>query len=75
MTFLAALCHDQIDAPRFIEGPIDGESFRPYIEKILLPTLRPDNLGSHKRQNRAPANSLRRPQAAGETVQAFAPEE
>ena len=35
-------------------GPIDGESFRLYVEKVLLPTLRPgnivimDNLGSHK---------------------------
>jgi len=54
MTFLAALRHDRLDAPWFIEGPIDGESFRIYIEKVLLPTLRPDdivvmdNLGSHK---------------------------
>ena len=54
MTFLAALRHDRIDAPWFIEGPIDGESFRLYVEKVLLPTLRPgdivimDNLGSHK---------------------------
>ncbi|WP_369810016.1 IS630 family transposase [Bradyrhizobium sediminis] len=54
MTFLAALRHDRIDAPWFIEGPIDGESFRTYVEKALLPTLRPgdivvmDNLGSHK---------------------------
>jgi putative transposase len=54
MTFLAALRHDRIDAPWFIEGPIDGESFRTYVEKVLLPTLRPgdivvmDNLGSHK---------------------------
>ena len=54
MTFLAALRHDRIDAPWFIEGPIDGESFRTYIEKVLLPTLRPgdivvlDNLGSHR---------------------------
>jgi transposase len=54
MTFLAALRHDRIDAPWFIEGPIDGESFRSYVEKVLLPTLRPgdivvmDNLGSHK---------------------------
>jgi transposase len=54
MTFLAALRHDRIDAPWFIEGPIDGESFRTYVEKILRPTLRPgdivvmDNLGSHK---------------------------
>jgi transposase len=54
MTFLAALRHDRIEAPWFIEGPIDGESFRLYVEKVLLPTLRPgdivimDNLGSHK---------------------------
>jgi transposase len=54
MTFLAALRHDRIDAPWFIEGPIDGESFRTYVEGVLVPTLRPgdlvimDNLGSHK---------------------------
>jgi transposase len=54
MTFLAALRHDRIEAPWFIDGPIDGESFRLYVEKVLLPTLRPgdivimDNLGSHK---------------------------
>jgi transposase len=54
MTFLAALRHDRIDAPWFIEGPIDGQSFRVYVEKVLMPTLRPgdivvlDNLGSHK---------------------------
>ena len=54
MTFLAALRHDRIDAPWFIEGPIDRASFRVYVEKVLLPTLRPgdvvimDNLGSHK---------------------------
>jgi transposase len=53
-TFVAALRHDRIDAPWLLEGPIDGESFRTYIEKVLLPTLRPrdivfmDNLGSHK---------------------------
>src|ERR1700752_1234371 len=54
MTFLAALRHDRIVAPWFLEGPIDGESFRLYVEKVLLPTLHPgdivimDNLGSHK---------------------------
>ena len=54
MTFLAALRHDRIDAPWFIEGSIDGESFRTYVEKALAPTLKPgdlvimDNLGSHK---------------------------
>ena len=53
-TFLAALRHDRIDAPWLIDGPIDGESFRTYVEQILVPVLRPgdivviDNLGSHK---------------------------
>ncbi len=53
-TFLAALRHDRIAAPWLLEGPIDGESFRLYVEKVLVPTLRPgdivimDNLGSHK---------------------------
>jgi transposase len=54
MTFLAALRYDRIDAPWFLEGPIDGESFRIYVANVLVPTLRPgdiviiDNLGSHK---------------------------
>src|SRR5262249_55471277 len=53
-TFLAALRHDRIEAPWVVDGPIDGKSFRIYVENILLPTLRPadivimDNLGSHK---------------------------
>ena len=38
-TFLAALRHDRIDAPWLLEGPIDGESFTIYVEKVLLPTL------------------------------------
>ena len=54
MTFLAALRHDRIDAPWVLDGPINGESFRTYVEKVLVPTLQPgdivvmDNLGSHK---------------------------
>ncbi len=54
ITFLAALRHDRIEAPWLLEGPIDGASFRLYVEKVLVPTLRPgdlvimDNLGSHK---------------------------
>lgn len=53
-TFLAALRLDRIDAPWLIEGPIDGESFRTYVERVLVPTLGEgdvvimDNLGSHK---------------------------
>jgi transposase len=58
MTFLAALRHDRIDAPWVLDGPIDGpingDAFRIYVEKGLVPTLQPgdivilDNLGSHK---------------------------
>src|SRR6201984_1096974 len=44
MTFLAALRRDRIDAPWFIDGPIDGESFRTYVAKVLLPTLRPGDI-------------------------------
>ncbi|PZA09438.1 IS630 family transposase [Rhodopseudomonas palustris] len=54
LTFLAALRCDGVTAPWLLEGPINGESFRLYVESILVPTLRPgdivimDNLGSHK---------------------------
>jgi transposase len=54
LTFLAALRHDRIDAPCVLDGPINGESFKAYVEQFLVPTLRPgdivimDNLGSHK---------------------------
>ena len=54
MTFLAALRHNRLEAPWLIDGPINGERFRLYVEKVLLPTLRPndivvmDNLGSHR---------------------------
>ncbi|TIW16065.1 MAG: IS630 family transposase [Mesorhizobium sp.] len=54
MTFLAALRHDRVEAPWLIDGPINGERFLLYVEKVLVPTLQPgdivvmDNLGSHK---------------------------
>ena len=54
LTFLAALRHDRIDAPCVLDGPINGLSFRAYVEQFLVPTLSPgdivimDNLGSHK---------------------------
>jgi transposase len=54
MTFVAALRHDAIVAPWVIDGPINGESFRTYVEQVLVPELRQgdivvmDNLGSHK---------------------------
>lgn len=54
MTFLAALRSDRIEAPWLIDGPINGQRFEIYVEKVLVPTLKPgdivimDNLGSHK---------------------------
>jgi transposase len=54
MTFVAALRHDRVEAPWLIDGPINGERFRLYVEKVLVPTLQPgdivvlDNLGSHR---------------------------
>ena len=56
LTFLAALRCDRIEAPRVIDGPINGLSFLAYVEQVLVPTLSPgdivvmDNLASHKRQ-------------------------
>lgn len=54
MTFIAALRHDRVEAPWVLNGPINGEAFRTYVEAELIKTLKPgdivvlDNLGSHK---------------------------
>jgi transposase len=54
LTFIAALRCDRIDAPWVVDGPINGELFGLYVEKVLAPTLSAgdvvvmDNLGSHK---------------------------
>ena len=56
LTFLAALRCDRITAPCVVDGPINGTSFRAYVEQFLVPTLSRgdvvilDNLGSHKGQ-------------------------
>lgn len=54
MNFVGALRVDRIDAPCVFDGPINGDLFRAYIEKVLAPTLRSgdvvvmDNLCRHK---------------------------
>jgi len=54
LTFLGALRCDQLTAPCVFDGPINGASFRAYVEQALVPCLKPgdivvmDNLGSHK---------------------------
>ena len=44
MTFIAALRHDGITAPWVIDGPINGAIFRAYVEEVLVPSLRPDDI-------------------------------
>jgi transposase len=53
-TFVAALRADGLTAPMVVDGAINGELFRAYVEQVLAPTLRPghvvvmDNLQGHK---------------------------
>jgi len=54
MTFTAGLRIDGIAAPMVLDGPMDGEAFRAYVEQALAPALRPgdivimNNLPAHK---------------------------
>lgn len=53
-TMMAALRITGPTAPMLINGPVDTEVFRAYVQHVLLPTLRPgdivvmDNLSAHK---------------------------
>src|SRR5208283_3535590 len=53
-TFVAGLLIDRIDAPMTIDGALDGEAFRAYVEQFLALTLSPgdivvmDNVPLHK---------------------------
>nr|WP_284312054.1 IS630 family transposase [Labrys miyagiensis] len=53
-TFIAALLVDGLTAPCVLDGPVNGDCFKAYVEQILAPTLEHgdivimDNLGSHK---------------------------
>ena len=84
-TFVTALRHDQIEAPWVLDGPINGDAFRIYVETQLVPTPgRGDiavmcNLGSHKTeaaraaiQDAGPHPLLLPPSSAGSIKQVFA---
>ena len=53
-TFVAALRHDRITAPLLLDGPMNGPSFKAYVEQMLVPTLTRgdivvmDNVSIHK---------------------------
>jgi transposase len=54
ITFVAALRHNKMTAPMVIEGAMNGETFRAYVEQCLVPTLKRhdivvvDNFAAHK---------------------------
>lgn len=55
-TFTAGLRLDGLVAPWLLDGPMDGEAFRVYVRRVLVPELKPgdivvmDNLPAHKVQ-------------------------
>ena len=54
ITFVGGLTLDGFIAPMLLDGPMDGECFRAWVEQMLAPVLRPgdvvvmDNLPAHK---------------------------
>ena len=54
VTFTGALRLSGMTAPMMLDGPMDGDAFRTYVSKFLVPTLSKgdivimDNLPSHK---------------------------
>lgn len=53
-TFVAALRQGGLGAPMVLDGPMTGQAFLAYVEQVLIPTLKPDdivvadNLPAHK---------------------------
>jgi transposase len=53
-TFIAALRHDRVTAPFLLDGPMNGLSFKAYVEQVLAPSLKRgdivvmDNVSVHK---------------------------
>ena len=43
-TFVGALRCDGLTAPMVIDGAINGELFLAYVEQVLVPTLKPDDV-------------------------------
>ena len=40
VTFIAALRNNRVTAPFVLEGAMNGETFKAYVEQFLAPTLR-----------------------------------
>jgi hypothetical protein len=44
-TFVAALRTSGLTAPLIVDGAMNGEVFRAYVEQLLAPTLQPGDIG------------------------------
>src|SRR5262249_7880025 len=64
-TFVAALRLNRIDAPWLLEGPIDGESFRTYVARVLVPTLRKGDIVIMDKSRQSQGQSRARPHPLG----------
>jgi len=43
-TFIAGLRHNGVTAPFALDGPMNGDIFRAYVEQVLTPTLKSDDI-------------------------------
>jgi transposase len=43
-TFVAALRKGGLGAPMVLDGPMTGQAFLAYVEQVLIPTLKPDEI-------------------------------
>jgi hypothetical protein len=43
-TFVAALRQGGLTAPMVLDGPMTGQAFLAYVEQVLIPTLKPDDI-------------------------------
>lgn len=48
LTLIAALRHDRITAPIVLDQPINGETFKAYVEHALIPTPAPGARDGHQ---------------------------
>ena len=56
-TFTAGLTRSGLTAPMVLDGPMNSECFKAYVNQVLVPTLKPggivvmDNLSAHKSED------------------------
>lgn len=44
LTYTAALRCDGLTAPFILDGPMDGDAFLAYLDQVLVPSLKPDDI-------------------------------